>query len=191
MPPPPAADPELLAIDAIRGVIGSVLGLGGGKLGELFASYGSQLLFYLTVIAVAWVGIKNVIEHQSINKIFADYLVVLLTWSIASWMIGDRGEGSLAREINNGFDMLANNVFSAAAAATTGQTLQTPAYSPNNAEYEKQTENFQSNIVIGAIGKSMLTAAKMFESQGTAKQESVDQAKSIVNKAEQEAAEAK
>lgn len=174
-------------VDAIYHVINSITSIGEGGVAQLFTGYGENLLLALTVIAVAWVGIENVIENRPFQKLLADFISVILTWGIATWLITGVGGISLAKEINAGFDMIANTILDATAESSgSSLTLNPPAYSMGGSpeQYTQATSNFTSNVAAHALATSFITAARLFEEPNKPTQ-------SAINKAEQEAQAAK
>lgn len=143
-------DQELTSIDAIASMIGNMINLGGAERLLMFASHGESLLFGMTVIALSWVGIQNVLKNDGVPKLMAEVVVIILTWGLASSMIGTvNGEPitftdsdghtsyGLAQAINAGFDSLAGSIIG--------------------------TQVSPQNHILDVIGKSTLAAAKIFE----------------------------
>lgn len=136
-----ATDVAMTPVDAIASMIANIMSL-GGKTG-VFLEYGENLLFGLTVIAVAWAAIKNVMEDKGVNKVILDFAAIALLWGIASWtMTGivadkDGKEVPVVESINSGFDLLAGKVMTTAGADS-------------------------SNQVIEVLGNSVMIAAELF-----------------------------
>lgn len=152
---------EVTQVDALVSMINNMLAVGGEGVAGMFSAYGSNLLTALTVIAISWVGIKNVIESQGINKTLADILVVVLLWGIAAWLINPNG--SAMREINSGFDMVANQaLYASARASNTSGVSSPPSYSPGDTGYTEAASQYQGKNVVHVLGKSMGTAYDMF-----------------------------
>jgi len=136
-----ATNAAITPVDAIASMISNIMAL-GGKTGA-FLGFGGNLLFALTVIAVAWSAITNVMEDKGANKVVLDLASIALLWGLASWtMTGvvqdkDGKEVPVVESISSGFDMLAGTVMGTAGAD-----------SPNQ--------------VIDVLGKSVMIAAELF-----------------------------
>ena len=152
---------EITQVDALVSMINNMLAVGGAGVAGMFSAYGSNLLTALTVIAIAWVGIKNVIESQGINKTLADTLVVVLLWGIAAWLINPSGDAM--REINGGFDMVANQaLYASSRAANNSGVSPPPTYSPGDTSYGTAASKYQAQNVVHVLEKSMSTALDLF-----------------------------
>lgn len=97
---------------ALERMISNIMTL-GGKI-DAFLPHGATLLLALTVIAVAWTGIKAVLEGDGVNKIILEMATIGLMYGMASWVmtgyVPPEGGGKEIRTIdaiNAGFDNLA------------------------------------------------------------------------------------
>lgn len=131
------------ATQAVERIVTAMLGMGGSN--AFLTEQGGNLLMGLTVIAIAWTAMKVMMEGEGIQKLIAEFLMIIFLWGFASMFVSPpSSEENWGNKLMGGFDSITQRVMAGAMGLGEGATA-----NPTQA-------------IMNALGNSLYVASRMF-----------------------------